>query len=155
MIFLGSGTRVARLRRSCPLRYGLTLHGSFPFMFFARIRLILSELPPRFITLRRALGFVPHGSNPVRCIKKVLSKMDNTFLAAELGFEPRLNGSEPFVLPLHNSASHKKPHGAVCFVFNTRRTAGGYPAWSFAVSLSVSGPTRRTMTGIPEVIMWV
>ena len=31
-------------------------------------------------------------------------------MAAELGFEPRLNESESFVLPLHNSATSTEHH---------------------------------------------
>lgn len=37
-------------------------------------------------------------------------------MAAELGFEPRLNESESFVLPLHNSASNEPYFSMILFV---------------------------------------
>lgn len=62
--------------------------------------------------MKKAYVFNP---NILRNNKRPATRVAERFsLAAELGFEPRMNESESLVLPLHHSAM---PQSAVCLKF--------------------------------------
>ena len=75
-------------------------------------------------------------------------------MAGEPGFEPRLDGSEPYVLPLHYSPIFLLSQDTVCPVLQPASQAGGYSTVSFAL-LTRSELAIRLRTRSPFYNAWV